>query len=875
MRFNNNVSLALLTGAVFLAMQPVVAAETVNQSGVKDGTEPAERLSATSIALEEHDQAQEHGEPSTLDEVHSAPTTVEQWEYSIAQAKPIEITDVQIDDTGQGLTLQLETSGGELAISEPSVTGNALTVDIFNAVLRSPDGDDFSISNPTDGIALVNITRVSDSQVRIAITGSKAPPAVEISTTDNALTANIIAGDPTARAEEEAIQIGVTGEQEGYFVPESRAATRTDTPLRDIPNSIQVIPRQIIEDQQPIELGEVLRNAAGVTNVPNNASRGLSVTIRGFDGAPILRNGFLLLDSFASDTAEPEIANLEQVEVLRGPASVLYGQVEPGGIVNLVTKRPLSEPYYNLQLQGGSQGFISPIIDVSGPLTEDGRVLYRLNALYRHEENFRDFDNNFERFFIAPTVTWQISDRTDLTLELEYVNDEEPYDTGAIARNGSIADVPRERVFSDPDSVVNQEFFRAGYTLDHRFSDKWKLRNQFLFTCSSYGYSITPYPIGFVDEAAGILNRPFIQQEGTTDTFSLYTNIQGEFNTGSIKHTLLFGIDLARSENTTVSRGDFRNPDAFSPINIFDDTVDIPSPESLPLFADRNGNRNQLGIYVQDQIDILDNLILVAGLRYDSSFYELLDAVPDTRNSQIEDALTPRIGIVYQPVEPLSIYANYSRSFIPNTGTDANGGFLKPEEGEGFEVGIRGEIIMVRLVATLAFFDITKQNVATQDPNEPFASVSTGEQRSRGVDFNLTGEVLPGWNVVASYAYIDAEVTEDNTDIIGNRLIGVPEHSASLWTTYEIQSGNLQGLGFGLGFNLMGERQGDLANSFKTDSYFLTNAAIFYQRINWQIRLNVDNLFDVEYIESLGGAIAFGNDWGRPLTVRASVSHTF
>lgn len=176
----------------------------------------------------------------------------------------------------------------------------------------------------------------------------------------------------------------------------------------------------------------------------------------------------------------------------------------------------------------------------------------------------------------------------------------------------------------------------------------------------------------------------------------------------------------------------------------------------------------------------------------------------------------------------------------------------------------------------MAYFDITKQNVAVTDPNFPLASIASGEQQSRGVELNVTGEVLPGWNIIAAYAYIDAEVKEDlNPDNIGNRLFNVPKHSASLWTTYEIQTGNLQGLGFGVGFNFVGKREGDLDNSFQVDSYFLTNAAIFYRRDNWRFALNFKNLFDVNYIESVENVRASANSPGEPFTVIGSISVEF
>ncbi|MEM9683594.1 MAG: TonB-dependent receptor plug domain-containing protein, partial [Pseudomonadota bacterium] len=215
------------------------------------------------------------------------------------------------------------------------------------------------------------------------------------------------------------------GPVEGYRAERSASATKTDTPIRDIPNSIQVIPRQIIVDQQAIGLEEVLDNAAGVTFLGNESNRQLDVAIRGFSNASILRNGFNLF-GIASTPAEVEVANLERVEVVRGP-SVLYGQVEPGGSINLVTKKPLDQPSYSLTFQAGNRGLISPIADVTGPVTEDGSLLYRVVALYRREDSFQDYDESFKRVFVAPSATWRPTPDTDLTVRLEYTKDKDPY----------------------------------------------------------------------------------------------------------------------------------------------------------------------------------------------------------------------------------------------------------------------------------------------------------------------------------------------------------------------------------------------------------------------------------------------------------------
>ena len=826
----------LLAGSILLFMQPAVAAEIVNQSA----------------------------------------TTVDERLTQIAQVALVEITNIQVEETADGFTLRLETTG-ELAAPETSITGNAAIADIPNAVLNLSDGEDFLSSAPFSGIALINITNLSDNRVGITITGTDAPPVIDISTGATGLTVSATAGDPTAQSPDDSIRILVTGEQEGYFVPDASTATRTDTPLRDVPQSIQVIPRQVIEDQQATSIEQVLENAAGVTFLGNVDGQGINFAIRGFDNAPVLRDGFRLL-GFAGGAVAPEVANLERVEVLRGPASVLYGQVEPGGLINLVSKRPLSEPYYNLQLQGGNRDFVSPSIDLSGPLTADGRVLYRLNALYRQEDSFRDLEDDFNRVFIAPTLTWQIGDRTDLTVNLEYINDNDPADYGTVLSGEGDTIIPNDQVIGNPDDTIDKDYLSVGYTLEHGFSQNWQLRNQFSYISDNFDYSVTALPFAF-NESTGILSRAFTDRFNEDDFYSLFTNLQGQFNTGPVKHTLLFGVDLSRTDSTGVTRFSATASEFLTPLDVFNpdySAVLAPSDSNdIPIAFGSDTTTDRFGIYLQNQIDILDNLILVAGLRYDIVDQDTTDVLTDLETNQYDDAVTPRVGIVYQPIEPVSLYANYAQSFNPNGGTDAAGQPFEPEEGEGFEVGVRAELIENRLAATLAYFNITKQNVLTADPVVPFASVATGEQRSRGVDFNLTGEILPGWNIITSYAYIDAEVTEDNTDIVGNRLTGIPEHSVSLWTTYEIQSGELQGLGFGLGFNFVGERQVDLANSLDVDSYFTVNAATFYRWDNWRIGLNIDNLFDENYIESVNG-FSFRSVYpGDPLTVRASASVTF
>jgi iron complex outermembrane recepter protein len=789
-----------------------------------------------------------------------------------SQQNSATVTGVRVNNTDKGLQVILETPTGQKLTPAIASEGNNLVIDIEDAVLALPDRQEFIANNPVAGITQVIIQPSNATNIRVTITGEKQTPTAEIVPSQQNLVLSVTSEIAEAEQEIEVIGTRERERQDDYFVPNASSATKTDTPIRDTPQSIQVIPRQIIEDQQVTGIEEIVDNVSGVTFLGNSDNRGLDFAIRGFSNAPVLRDGFRI---FGTNSLEPEVANLEQIEILKGPASILYGQVEPGGIINLVSKQPLSRPFYDVGLQLGNRGLVSPSIDFSEPLTEDKSVSYRLNALYRNEESFRNFDKNFDRVFIAPTVAIKSKD-TDLTFNLEYGRDDNPADFGTVASGNGIADVPLERITNNPDDTIEKRFLNFGYNLEHRFSDNWKIRNAFRYLRDTFDYSVLALPLDF-DEEAGIVLRAWADQDNKANFLNLDTNIQGKFATGSIEHTLLFGVDLSTGQEENETRFDTETP---VPLDIFNpDYSAIPKPdsESLPPFFNNKVKGDRIGVYLQDQVDLLDNLILLAGVRYDTIEQTLTDRLTELETVQDEDAVSPRFGVVYQPIEPISLYASYSESFTPTDDTAEDGSLLEPETGEGFEVGVKSEIIPKRLAATLAYFDITKQNVATPDPENPFNSIATGEQKSKGVELDLTGQVLPGWTVIASYAYIDAEVTEDtNLDSIGNRLTGVPEHSASLWTTYEIQQGSLQGLGFGVGFNFVGEREGDLDNSFQVDDYFLTNAGIFYRRDNWQARLNFSNIFDTDFIESVNGSgRARGIYPGEPFTVRGSIAIQF
>ncbi|MBE9077523.1 TonB-dependent receptor [Romeria aff. gracilis LEGE 07310] len=787
-------------------------------------------------------------------------TTVADWVAQI-EASQVQITGVRLEPTETGLSIVLETAAGDLPTPTTQTVGNALTADIPNAVLALPEGEMFEQFGPAEGIALVSVTSLPDGGVRVSITGTDAPPQAEVSTEAGNLVLSVVPGVATAADADEAIQVIVTGEEAGsdYFVPNASSTLRTDTPIRDTPSSVQVIPQQVIEDQGATNAREVVRNAAGVNFAESAGNRDERFIIRGFE-AEQFRNGFR--DDFLSSATQTELANVDRVEILKGPASILFGRAEPAGIINFVTKKPLREPFYEIAFTAGSFDFYRPTLDFSGPLTENGNLAYRLNAAYENAGSFRDGVET-ERFFVAPTLSWEISPDTELSLEFSYLHDTRPIDRGLVVlSDDEVADIPFDTFLGDPDGRLDFDETRTELYLDHRFNSNLSLRSLIRYTTSDVNGST----IEIDGESEDDRNFPIsdTRQDQSFETFTIQNDLIAKFDTGEIEHTLLFGLEYANTffgSAPTIRTG--------ATIDIFDPSREFIFDESGSF--DFEQSSDSIGIYLQDQIALLDNLKLVVGGRFDTfSQEETFDGeVTETE----ADAFSPRVGIVYQPIQPVSLYASYTRSFTPVSGVNIDNEPFDPERGTGFEIGVKTEIIEDRLFSTLAFYDTTLTNVTTEDPDNPNFSVQTGEQRSRGIELDVQGEILPGWNIFAGYAYTDAEVTEDNEIPVGNRLVNVPEHNFNLWTTYTLQEGDLAGLGFGAGVFYVGERAGDLDNSFFVDDYVRVDAAIYYERENYRFALNFKNLFDAEFIEGTAGRTEVIP--GAPFTVLGTVSVKF
>jgi iron complex outermembrane recepter protein len=633
------------------------------------------------------------------------------------------------------------------------------------------------------------------------------------------------------------------------------------------------VPKQVLEEQQVNSLNEAVKNIPGVIQTtPDDTPTFNGFTIRGFfagEGQNFTQNG-LNLPFSGSSTAI--FSNIERVEVLRGPASVLFGGGNPGGTVNIVTKQPQSDPFYSVEATVGSYSFYQGAIDLTGPLNDSKTALYRLNASYENAGGFVDFVNR-ETPAIAGALKFKIGENTDLSFDAQYVATTVGRGSG-LPLEGTLlpnpnGEIPRNRNLANPGGFFFNNTLTIGYNLEHRFSENWTLRNAFYFTDNDYGYK-NLYEAASLDPDLRTLQR------GTSgdynqyiQSFDLVTNVVGKFSTGSVQHQLLLGVDLRRSNLRGVQKAYFRGTpiDLFNPIY----SSEILDEQTLPP-SETTALTNSLGIYIQDQITITDNLKLLIGGRFDIFEQTDRDILANTETFQSGNAFSPRIGIVYQPIQPISLYASYSSSFAPTIGRSASNEPFKPGRGTQYEVGVKADI-NEKLSTTLAFYDLTRTNVTTADPDNPNFEIQTGEQNSQGIELFVSGEISPGWNVIAGYAYTNARLTKDNTFPVGNQINNAPKHSFNLWTSYEIQSGDLQGLGFGLGFFYVGDRQGDLDNSFILPSYFRTDAAIFYKRERFRIALNVSNLFNVEYF--VNSNAAFPVYPGQPFTVQGKISWEF
>jgi iron complex outermembrane receptor protein len=671
-----------------------------------------------------------------------------------------------------------------------------------------------------------------------------------------------------------------------YAAPNSSFATKTDTPIMETPLNIQVLPKAVLDDQQAIKMDQALKYVSGVTT--GQAAGGLTdqPTIRGFFNYNLFRNGFRI------DASGPEgtrnMANVQSIEVLKGPAAMLYGRVEPGGMVNIVTKKPLDTDYYSVQQQFGSFDLYRTSIDATGPIADNKNLLYRMNVAYENSGSFRE-NVDYDKVFVAPVLQWNISPQTTALLELEYRKESNVYDlharpliTDGTRADGTwinprLADIPRERNLME-DNRNHVEDKLIGLNLSHKFNDDWTLTEQLNIQLLDRDRMVMTPGTLLADKRT--LNRTLLTSDFfTNNSYFTTTNLTGHFNTWGLKHTLLIGGDYYLQDmnsvgysSTAASRIDIYNPvhTGNPPIN--------PTTRAAQSF---HTETDLYGIYVQDQIKLPYNVHVMGGFRYQD--VEQYDVIAK-QVAQKADAVTPQVGVLWQPIKWLSLYGNYVENFGTTNGMGQGNTFLPPQTAQQWEGGFKTSFFDDRLSTTISYYNLTKQNIPTTDPANPTFSIAAGEAQSRGVEMDIKGEILPGWKGIATYAYTETEVLKENnpnTIPVGSRLRGIPEHTSTLWSTYDFQKDYLRGFKVGAGVELVSAKKASLdKNDFNFAGFGVVDLLASYTRnvakSKVTLQLNVTNLLDKEYThDGFAGPGQTRATWGTPRSLMGSVKVEF
>ncbi|WP_420225568.1 TonB-dependent siderophore receptor [Pigmentiphaga litoralis] len=636
----------------------------------------------------------------------------------------------------------------------------------------------------------------------------------------------------------------------GTYQPDDVRAAKTDLPLRELPQSVRILSRETLDDLGATRLDDVMDTVAGVSRQHNFGGLWDNVAIRGLPGnentgSATLLNGFAGNRGF---NAPRDLAGVERIEFLKGPAAALYGSSEPGGTLNIVSKRPRWTPAHAMDAHVSSQGFARGALDSTGPLSSS--VAYRLNVAAEGGNTFRDYVNSNRQVF-APALTWKLTNDTQLEYVGEVLRHSANLDRGVVAINNRLGAIPRSRFLGEPSdgrmTIKNQTH---QLVLSQQWNDTWRSRVGLSYRDTSLdGFSTEASSLS----ASGILNRQRRFRNYQSHDVGVQAEVQGNFSTGSLKHDLLIGIETFHYTMDTLALR--ANPTAAAPyaIDIYQPVYGQPQPALLPNTATLERQRGR-ALYLQDAIELAPQWRLLGGVRVDTTRQSLLNRRTGVTTSQDPTATSPKLGVSWLPNRQWTVYANAGTSFRPNAGADVGARSFVPEEGRAVELGSKWENADQTLGATASLFDIRKRNVLTGDPLNPGFSISAGEVRSRGVEAEMNGQVSRHWRVNASLSVNDVEIRKDNSLEVGGRLLNTPAVTASVMTMYEDVLPNGDRYGLGGGVTHVGKRLGEARTQVQAD----TGAPAFmlpaytvarlgaYWRLNPKMRLSVDvhNLFD-------------------------------
>ena len=679
--------------------------------------------------------------------------------------------------------------------------------------------------------------------------------------------------------------IEVTGRaQQFYLETQSKIGTKTDLDLLELPQSAQVLTEQLIIDQAARNITDLYRSIAGVSEFSYSG-----VTFRGFRD-----DGNVFYDGVRGDPYSgfgvPQLFNVARVEVLKGPASALYGGGEPGGMINYVTKKPSYNEMHQLKVTTGNFDTRGASLDMTGGLSEN--IAYRLGGFYEEQDSFRN-NADSENTEIVGGLTFDLNDDTKITTTVDYIKQ----DLGGNRLRGVPVDddgnfiVPPSYNANEKSDYQNMKALVLQAELSHYFTDNLSVNSilRYLDNERDQAYHESR---GWVDvNGDGIANiddktirREYRKQYRANKETSLTTDFVYEIDSGALKHQLLFGGDY----HTVNTKYDYflakYEADGVANLNIFDLNYGETDPSKYNL---KNQNRDGIdsdryGIYVQDVIKLTENWLVIAGFRYD----HFKEYNQETNYSYSDSDVTPRFAVTYQPTEDMSIYANYSESFNPVSSTDqedvVGNKSLQPETAKQIEIGLKNQWLDGKMMSTFAIYRINKQNVVMSNPNDTgtgdgiAALLNIGEVESNGFEATAVGDITDNWTITANYAYNDTQVVKGvtgdsitNTFGDGDRFANAPRHQAGLWTRYAI-SGIDSSIAFGA--NYVSEQlslSGQKVQPFTVFDMSWTT--------NWDdilLSVNVNNLFDKEYAVS-GFSERNGHFPGSPREIIAQLTYQF
>jgi iron complex outermembrane recepter protein len=682
------------------------------------------------------------------------------------------------------------------------------------------------------------------------------------------------AAETTADKQENIVVVGTRSVNgvESYQPLTSVTGTRSETSLLNVPQAVDVVPKQVLVDQAVGSLDEALYNVSGITQTNTLGGTQDAVMKRGFGDN---RDGSILRDGVRSIQARNFTPTTERVEVLKGPASMLYGMGEPGGMINMIGKKPQLQQHTHVEGWGSSFNGGGGQLDVTGPLGTSG-FAYRMIVDHDETDYWRNFGRN-RQTVIAPSLMWY-GENTTVRLAYEHMEYLTPFDRGTIidSRTGKPVNTPRDRRFDESYNATRGDQDSVTLQIEQVLNERWK--SAFTYAYNRNSYSDNQARATALNPETGALTR---QADATADAVShanaLQLTLNGDVDWGHVNHQLLFGFDF---EDSRTYRGDMIRGSKNSDFNIYN-PVYGQMPASTAVSAkdsDQRENITSYGWFMQDSIQLTDKWLVMGGLRYDSFDVFAGKGRPFVTNTDSSDSkLVPRGGVVYKVTPYLSLYGSYTESFKPNSSIATQIGSLPPEQGKAWEVGSKVELPN-GITGTLALFDITKRNVmVSQLVDGETVTRTAGRVRSQGVELDVAGNISENLSVIGSYAYTDARVVDD-PDNKGKEMTNVARHTASLFLTQNLGSPGLYSgdqMRIGAGARYVGRRPGDAANSFYLDHYTVADAFAAYTmpvngyRVKWQ--LNVKNLFDKTYYPSSGGDLRIAVGEPREVVLRASV----